>query len=151
MNNFISPQAERSIYHVIIITFILCFLVNKFQPATVSPLSDVYAYTPVSSPTQTPEPTTENIVAYIAKVFEPEGTAIVVKAIDCFYSESGLRTDAYNFNAWNSTDDRGIAQINSIHGMKPEDAHNPWKNIDKAHQIYKSRGNFSAWYGRGCK
>ncbi len=95
-------------------------------------------------------PTKANIIAYIAKVFENEGTAVQVRAINCFYSESGLRTDAVSPTNKNGTIDRGVAQINSIHGMKPEDAHDFKKNIDKAYQIYKRRG-FSAWYGKACK
>lgn len=96
------------------------------------------------------EPTLENIVAYITKVFEPEGKHIVVRAINCFYSESGLRPDAVNTSNSNGTVDRGIAQINSIWKMKPEDAHNYRKNIDKAYEIYKRSGSFRPWYGKAC-
>lgn len=97
------------------------------------------------------EPTKENIVAYIMKVFGKYGTHVGVKAIECFYSESGLRTEAYNFNR-NGTEDRGVAQINSIHGMKPDDAHNFIKNIDMAEKIYLRAGkSFRPWYGKLCK
>ncbi len=141
MNNFISPQAERSIYQVIIVTFIVCFFVNYFQPKPVSPIS-AYAMEPELPPTA-------EIVSYIAKTFEPEGTSVVVWAIRCFYAESKLKTDAYNYNAWNDTDDRGVAQINSIHGLSPEDAQDYKKNIDMAYQVYKKQGT-SAWYAQGC-
>lgn len=102
------------------------------------------------SPTPTPMPTLVNVVSYITKKFEPEGKAVVVKAIECFYSESGLRTEAYNYNK-NGTEDRGIAQINSIWKMTPEEAHNFEKNIDKAYEIYKRSNSFNAWYGKGCR
>lgn len=96
------------------------------------------------------EPTKENIVAYIMKVFGKYGTGVAVKAIDCFYSESGLRTDAYNFNK-NGTEDRGVAQINSIHGLKPEEAHNFMKNIDMAEKVFLRAGkSFRPWYGKLC-
>lgn len=92
----------------------------------------------------------EKIVAYITKKFSPEGKHVVVQAINCFYSESGLRSNAVGVNK-NGSNDVGVAQINSIHGMSTEDRMNYKKNIDKAYKIYKSRGNWSAWYGKGCK
>lgn len=92
----------------------------------------------------------EQIVAYITKKFAPEGKHVVVQAINCFYSESGLRSNAVGVNK-NGTNDVGVAQINSIHGMSTEDRMDYKKNIDKAYKIYKSRGNWSAWYGKGCK
>lgn len=93
----------------------------------------------------------EQIVAYITKVFAPEGKHVVVQAINCFYSESGLRSNAVGINR-NGTNDVGVAQINSIHGMSTEDRMDYKKNIDKAYKIYKSRGNnFDAWYAKGCK
>lgn len=118
----------------------------------ISPLSDnpwvsqVQAKEP--TPTPTPEPTLENIIAYITKKFEPEGKDAVIWAINCFYSESGLRPEAYHFNT-NGTEDRGVAQINSIHGLTPQEAHTFTKNIDKAYEIYKRRGT-DAWYGPSC-
>lgn len=96
------------------------------------------------------EASKENIVWYIMKVFGKYGTDVAVKAISCFYSESGLRTEAYNFNS-NGTEDRGVAQINSIHGLKPEDAHQYRKNIDMAERVFVRAGNsFRPWYGRLC-
>jgi hypothetical protein len=95
-------------------------------------------------------PTKTNVISYIAKTFESEGAAVQVRAIRCFYSESGLRTEAYNFNS-NGTEDRGVAQINSVHGMKPEDAHDYRKNIEKAYEIYKQAGKtFRPWFGKDC-
>jgi|GEM_PF-3568780 hypothetical protein len=97
------------------------------------------------------EATKENIVWYIMKIFGKHGTDVAVKAISCFYSESGLRTDAYNFNR-NGTEDRGVAQINSIHGLTPNDAHNYRKNIDMAEKVYLRAGkSFNPWYGKMCK
>lgn len=92
----------------------------------------------------------EQIVAYITKKFAPEGKHVVVKAIQCFYSESGLRSNAVGVNK-NGSNDVGVAQINSIHGMSTEDRMDYKKNIDKAYKIYKSRGSFEAWYAPACR
>lgn len=108
-----------------------------------------YVTTVTNTPTPTPTPSKTEIIAEISRVFEPEGTHIVVQAINCFYSESGLRWDAYNGSNKNGTNDGGVAQINSIH--KIDDRFDYKQNIKKAHEIYKSRGNsFKAWYGPRC-
>lgn len=88
------------------------------------------------------------LTAYIVKKWESHGRSEAVHALSCFISESGLRTDAVGVNN-NGSNDVGIAQINSIHGMSTEDRKDWKKNIDKAYSIYKSRG-WSAWYGKGC-
>lgn len=91
----------------------------------------------------------EQITQYIVEKFQPEGRGVATRALACFISESGLRTDAYNWNT-NNTADVGVAQINDVHGLSVE-ARKDWKaNLDKAYQIYKRRG-WSAWYGKGCK
>ena len=96
------------------------------------------------------QPTKPNIVAYIMQVFGKYGTDVGVQAINCFYSESGLRTEAYNYNT-NGTDDRGIAQINSIHGYNPQDLHDYTKNIDAAEKVFLRAGkSFRPWYGTSC-
>jgi len=124
---------------------------NTFLVAHISS-TDVYASVP-STPTPTPEPTPselEEIVAYITRTFEPEGKDVVVEAINCFYSESGLRTDAYNFNS-NNTSDHSVAQINSVHiGRFGDGFTKDWKeNIDTAYKIYKEQG-WNPWYGKLC-
>lgn len=104
------------------------------------------------TPTETPSEL-ESIVAYIARVFEPEGKAVVVRAINCFYSESGLRSKAvgHNTDEVQSTD-YGVAQLNDYwQKLTPEEKTDIKANIDKAYRIYKDRGdNFSAWYGELC-
>lgn len=95
----------------------------------------------------------EEVVAYITRVFEPEGKDVVVRAINCFYSESGLRPNAvgHNNDAVKSTD-YGVAQLNAYwHKLTDEEKTDFKANIDRAYKIYKGRGdNFSAWYGRLC-
>lgn len=98
-----------------------------------------------------PVPTTAEIVEEIARVFEGEGKHVVVKAINCFYSESGLRAEAVSKPNTNGTIDAGVAQINDIHKMSIKERLDFRKNIKKAYQIYKGRGsNFNAWYGKLC-
>lgn len=122
----------------------------------------IASLTPTTTPTATPEPTIEpeaqkselvEVVAYIAKVFEPEGKEIVVHAINCFYSESGLREEAVGQN--NDiylSKDHGVAQLNDHwHNLTEEEKTDYRANIEKAYKIYKGRGdNFSAWYGKRC-
>lgn len=113
-------------------------------------VSDAALAVTVVTPTPAEPTELQEIVAYIAYKFEPEGKDVVVRAINCFYSESGLRTNAYGENN-NGTNDAGVAQINSIHGLSIEERMNYKANIDKAYDIYKGRGdNFSAWYGKLC-
>lgn len=105
------------------------------------------------TPTPAPPPTTANIVAYIAKKFEPEGKAVVVKAINCFYSESGLRAEAVGQNNDGPrSKDHGVAQLNDYwHKLTDREKTDYIANIDRAYKIYKGRGNsFEAWYGRLC-
>jgi len=93
------------------------------------------------------------IVAYIAYKFEPEGKDVVVKAINCFYSESGLRSNAVGQNSDGPrSKDWNVAQLNDYwHNLSEEEKTDYKANIDRAYQIYKGRGgNFSAWYGKLC-
>ncbi len=116
----------------------------------------LYAYRPATvntvalAPTPTPPPTDEEVLSYIVEVFSPEGRAVVVKAMNCFYSESGLRWDAISPPNKNGTRDGGIAQINDVHKLTMEQRLDYKVNINKAYEIYKSRGGFGAWYGIGC-
>ena len=62
-----------------------------------------------------------------------------------FTGESGL-----NARAVSPTGDYGIAQINmrtwnGHYGLNYKNVFNYKKNISVAYQIYKNRGNFSAW------
>lgn len=110
--------------------------------------------TPTAIPTMTPTPSElPDIVAYIATVFEPEGKAVVVRAINCFYSESGLRSKAVGHNTdKEKSTDYGVAQLNGYwHKLTEAEKTNYKANIDRAYKIYKGRGgNFSAWYGPLC-
>ena len=121
------------------------------RPPVISPLPDSgYSFSvQAMEPTPTPEnPSKTEIIAYIAKVWENEGVYEQARAISCFVSESGLRADAYNFNA-NGTWDVGPAQLNSIHGLPDDVVYNPYKNIDYAYKLWKRRG-WQSWYGNNC-
>lgn len=130
--------------------------------ATVSPKPiDLISPIPEATVSASPKPTIvpeaekaelSEIVGYIAHTFEPEGKAVVVQAINCFYSESGLREEAVgqNNDKYHSQD-HGVAQLNDHWHNLTEAQKTEYKaNIDKAYQIYKGRGNFSAWYGKRC-
>lgn len=135
--------------YLLTISVILGLWVAPFTPKLYT--MPVKTITEASTPLVevTPAPKRSEIIAYIAKTFEPEGAQVMVKAVECFYSESGLRYNAVNTNT-NGTHDGGVAQINDVHKMTLEDRMDYQKNIDKAYEIYKRRGNFSAWYGKLC-
>lgn len=143
----------------IIISLIFVFInrwVNNNIVIAVVSSSDVYASSPRTitvTPTATPIPSPselEEIVAYITRVFEPEGKHVAVWAIKCFYSESDLNPVRVNSGNSNGSIDYGIAQVNSVHGISKDELMNFYKNIDAAYKIYKSQGK-SAWYGKDCK
>lgn len=144
-----SLKVQRDILLLVLGIFVIC-LVGSYvaRRRIISPIADDPIIKVVYASEEAPE--LEQIVSYITKVFAPEGKQVVVKAIQCFYGESGLRNNAVGVNK-NGTNDVGVAQINSIHGMSTEDRMNYKKNIDKAYKIYKSRGNFSAWYAPACR
>lgn len=143
-------KIQRDLLVLVLLIVITCLMGSYVaRRRIISPVGDnpiikvVYASEEVSE--------LEKIVAYITKKFAPEGKHVVVQAINCFYSESGLRSNAVGVNK-NGSNDVGVAQINSIHGMSTEDRMDYKKNIDKAYKIYKSRGNnFDAWYAPTCK
>ena len=113
--------------------------------------SDIAPKTHTPTPTAIPTPTElENIVSYITRKFEGEGKEVVVWAINCFYSESGLRPEAVNDHNTNGTTDRGLAQVNSVHRYSAEELHTIEGNIDAAYEIYQRQGK-GAWYGAKCK
>lgn len=102
---------------------------------------------PSPSPTPLPVPTTAEIVSEIANEFSDVPKADLVRAINIAFCESGIRTDAYNFNT-NATGDHSIFQINDVHtktfgGKFKED----WReNIRVARKIYDRHSqSFSAW------
>lgn len=135
-------------------------LLKNIETASASPLPVKgelnVTPTPEIAATPTPEPTPselEEIVSYIARKFEPEGKDVVVRAINCFYSESGLRAKAVGQNKdTHKSKDHGVAQLNDYwHKLTPAQKTEIKANIDKAYEIYKGRGgNFSAWYGKLC-
>jgi len=96
-------------------------------------------------------PTASEVVREIANVFSKERPDVIVRAINCFYSESGLRENARHVNT-NGTTDGGIGQINSVHKLPDEVLFDYKKNIAESYKIYKSWGNsFAPWYGSGCR
>lgn len=103
----------------------------------------------------------KKITAYIVEKFQPHGRDVAVRALACFISESGLRSDAENWNPpytdidgkyHEATYDYGVVQLNDKWQQVTKEQGFDWKfSIDRAEKVYVSRGkNFSAWYGRQC-
>ena len=95
------------------------------------------------------QPTWQDIVDEIVRVFTPSGKEAVNWALRCFYSESKWNAFAVNDKNRNGTIDRGVAQINSIHNYKEADLYNYKFNIQKAYELWLRRGK-GAWYGSQC-
>lgn len=83
----------------------------------------------------------QQILAYIVEKFGDRAADAITLIHTC--ENSTFNPRAINHNR-NGTVDRGVFQINSIHGG--EDMFD-WKtNVDMAYTIYRSRGNkFTAW------
>lgn len=148
INLFINPtHSEASDINTVMVSPIAAPAESK-QVEEVNTASPAAILTPTPSPTELVE-----VVAEIAKTFEPEGKQVVVRAINCFYSESGLRPNAVGQNKdSHHSKDHGVAQLNDYwHKLSEEEKTDIKANINKAYKIYKGRGNsFSAWYGKLC-
>lgn len=57
-------------------------------------------------------------------------------------AESGGNPNAYNGSNYDGSNDAGLMQINSIHGVK--NRFDPQTNMDAAYTIYRSSG-WRAW------
>lgn len=72
------------------------------------------------------------------------GDALVL-AVAVAGAESGYRSDAINKNRNGSTD-TGLWQINSVHGIPPDDLLNPRRNAQAARKVYTDAGSsFRPW------
>lgn len=67
------------------------------------------------------------------------------QAIAIAKCESGLRPEAYNGKNSNGSNDSGLFQINSVHGVSKRFLQDPLINTLIAKEIYDGRGNWSAW------
>lgn len=104
------------------------------------------------TPTPTPakrslQPSDEEIVAYIQSKDWDDSTAIRVAKSENFYNlNNSFDCNRRGLDNSDGTHDRGIFQINTIHKhISDADAYDCFKNIDWAYEIYKGRGNWSAW------
>ena len=138
---------QNRIFWVLVFFALVAGVLYLTRPEIVSPCGDngcavkvVYASEEVSE--------LEQITAYIVKKWAKHGHSEQVHALSCFISESGLRTKAVGVNN-NGSNDVGIAQINSVHGMSTEDRMDFKKNLDKAYKLYLRQG-WTPWYGKGC-
>lgn len=143
----------------------------------VSPIPEVMAFN--ESDHKKP-PTVENVMAYIARSdkFGKHGPYVAARAAMCFVTEgmshvqgdkTMINTRRMNYNCAYEVDgktkytscpeqdfdkawsvDCGVAQINVPGRQCPEKLFDYEHNIDVALQKYEARGDFSAWYGKGC-
>jgi phosphomevalonate kinase len=83
----------------------------------------------------------QEMIDYIIKTFEPEGSLVVFQALEIAQCESHWRPNAYHYNT-NTTGDYGLFQINSVHVFRYGTGFMyDWKkNVDTAYKIYKSSG-----------
>lgn len=77
-----------------------------------------------------------------SEVTFPENPELMIAV---FKAESGLDPLAFHKNT-NGTVDRGIAQINSVHGGDDLEMFNVDTNLKAARAIYDKQG-IGAWYG----
>lgn len=63
--------------------------------------------------------------------------------------ESGMNPEAWNVNN-NGSVDRGLLQVNSVHGFKPSDLFNPEKNVRAGYKVWLRQGE-GAWYAQGTE
>jgi hypothetical protein len=163
-------QVVRSTIFMILLILSIGFIVKeRIENRIISTVIEAYevpALTATPTPTNTPTPTPtiselETVISYITRKFEKEGKDVVIQAINCFYSESGLRPEAQGWNPPKlnpdgslkepASSDHGVAQLNDYwHNLTPKQKTDIKANIDYAYRIYKSRGDFSAWYGGRC-
>lgn len=122
---------------IILIGFYLGSKTKNIAPR----LYEAKAYVVYPAATATPTPKTSQIVAEIAKEFEPEGKYVIREALAVAFCESGWRTEALNKNTNGSTD-HSVFQINSVHTKKRGfEFTTDWKqNIKVAYQLYKEQG-----------
>lgn len=136
---------------VVIIASVIAFTVYPAAPHIFQRQETRITIQPKVMPTPTPTPTDKEVIDEITRVFEPEGKHIIVRAINCFYSESGLRWDAVGTNK-NGTHDGGVSQINDVHGLTLDERLDYKVNIQKAYEIYLRNGSsFRPWYAIGCR
>lgn len=83
----------------------------------------------------------EGVEEYVRYVFGDEAD----NALAVFRCESGLRPDAYNPSNSNGSTDTGIAQINSIHGIREKWLKNYKINILVAKQLFDEHGHWGPW------
>jgi hypothetical protein len=122
-------------------SFLKQFSFGQFQPLVVAAEPKIAGMSG-----QLVEPTVENVVAEIARVFGPHGKKVVKQALDISMCESGWNDKAYNFNT-NKTGDYNLFQVNSLWVKVYGDLymHNWIENVRVAHEIYLRSHNFNAW------
>lgn len=114
------------------------------QVSFVSPIDEAWALEGEgdwAGPPSLREPITD-IEKEIHEVFGEEWE----KALKIFECESGLNPKAINKSNSNGTIDSGLAQINSVHGIRAKWLKNPSISIRVAKQLYDEQGGWGAWY-----
>jgi hypothetical protein len=135
------PAYQRDAYKVATFTLSLGLLFGlikhqmQVQAEFVSPAADAIVLEK-EVPVEIPVPRLpENVEEYVRAVFGKEAN----NALKVFRCESGLKASAKGTNKNGSTD-VGIAQINSVHGIREKWLKNYKINILVAHQLWEEQG-----------
>lgn len=151
-------------FYILSVTLIICFAQYFKNEGMRIAYADAYILSPIpahgmeieAKKVEEGPSEKEQIIAYITRLWEKHGTNQVVHAINCFYSESGLRTDAVGQNSdAPKSKDWNVAQLNDYwHDLTDEQKTDIYAGLDKAYAIWIGRGaengGWSAWYAESC-
>jgi hypothetical protein len=85
------------------------------------------------------------VAKLIIDEFSDLGPKVTMEALDISKCESGWREDAYNDKNKNGSNDGGVFQLNSIHGLPDEIRFNAKQNIKWAKEKYLRDKSWGAW------
>ena len=121
---FISPLASDKVEASEIQNFKVTYKVSEPDPA---------------------QPTPIEVAQMVIDEFEDQGENVVMEALEISYCESRWHWDGYNDGNTNGSNDGGVFQANSIHGLPDTIRFNARSNIRWAKNKYIKDGGWAAW------